>query len=116
MIEKNGLYAIRRAEDKAATEIVMNIETDREGFNGICYLTPPCHGHMIEGEIVGETENGFSFMPDRQRRAWDFIRITYENFKAEFHKLAYGGEKLLEEVGSTEELEAYYHRNFPDFA
>lgn len=116
MIDQNKIYAIKRADRKAADELVMNVETDRDGFYGICYLTPPSHGHMIEGEIIAENDNGFTFMPDDQRRAWEFIEVTYENFKQEFYKLAYGGEKMLETIHSTEELEAFYHENFPDFA
>ncbi len=42
--DKNKLYAIRRPQDKMASEIVMNVETDRAGFAGICYLTPSDRG------------------------------------------------------------------------
>lgn len=119
--DKNKLYAIRRPQDKTASEIVMNVETDRAGFAGICYLTPPDRGHMIEGKVEGLTWDGFAFIADQgggkdRRERWEFIEVTYDNFKKEFYKIVYGGEKLLEQVHNTQELQDYYHANFPDYA
>ena len=118
IVDKGKLYALRFPKDKTASEIVMNVETDREGFAGICYLTPPDRGHMINGKVEGLTWNGFSFIADQgkgHRERWEFTEVTYDNFREEFYRIVYGGEQLLEQIHSTKELEDYYHENFPDY-
>lgn len=111
----NSLYALRFAGDREASEIVMNVETDREGFQGICYLTPPDRGHMIDGKMGDRTKDGFTFITADRQEEWEFIEVTYDNFKSKYHKLAYGGDQLLRQVNNTRELEDYYHDNFPDY-
>lgn len=120
IIDKGKLYALRFPREEKPSEIVMNVEIDHRGFEGICYLTPPDHGHMIAGKVGGKTRDGFTFIADygegkKHRETWEFTEITYDNFKEEFYKLAYGGEQLLEQVHNTKELEDYYHSNFPDY-
>jgi len=115
--DPNKLYALRFAGDKEAKEIVMNVETDREGFSGICYLTPPDRGHMIDGTMGEKTKGGFTFNSTGYKPGeWEFAEVTYDNFKSKYHKLAYGGEQLLRQINNTRELEDYYHDNFPDYA
>ena len=118
--DRGKLYTIRRPKEKTAGELVMNVETDREGFAGICYLTPPDRGHMIPGKVGDLTWDGFTFIVDygggkSRREKWEFIEITYDNFKSEFYRLVYGGEKLVEQFNNTKELEDYFHDNFPDY-
>lgn len=116
-VDKTKLYALRREGEKEASEIVMNTETGWHDFKGICYLTPPDRGHMIKGKVGDATDNGFMFIADRGNRLeeWEFTEVTYDNFKEKYHKLVYGGEKLVEQCNSTKELEDYFHDNFPDY-
>ena len=109
------LYAVNFPD--GASEIVMKVTTDRKGFKGICFLTPPDRGHMIKGSVETQTENGFIFLADRggQRERWEFSEMTYDKFKDGFYKQVYGGAQLLERIHNTEELVDYYYSNFPDY-
>lgn len=116
IVDKNKLYALRFPWDKEATEIIMNAEIGRHGFQGICYLTPPAHGHMIRGKIGNKTKYGFTFIAEEdEQQEWEFTEVTYENLTSKYHKLVYGWNILKEQIHSTEELEDYYHNNFPDY-
>ena len=117
IVDRNKLYALRFPWDKEAAEIIMNAEIDRGDFKGICYLSPPAHGHMIRGKIGNKTKHGFTFIADENElQEWEFTEVTYENLTSKYHKLVYGWDTLEEQIHSTEELEDYYHSNFPDYA
>ena len=116
MVDKNKIYACRKPKEKNAAEIVLYVDADFPGFKGICFLSPPDHGHMIRGQLGQETEDGFTFIADKGTYAageWEFIEITYDNFKQEYHKLAEGSEEILVAVSNTQELQDWYHLNFP---
>lgn len=114
------LYALRFHGDKEASEIVMNVETEREGFSGICYLTPPDHGHMIHGQMGKQTTDGFTFIADqgggkKHMEEWEFTEVTYDSFREKYYKIVYGGEQLAKQFHNTQDMEDYYHANFPDY-
>ena len=113
--DSRKLYAIHFPD--GSSEIVMKVTTDRKGFKGVCYLSPPDHGHMINGIVETQTENGFIFLAERgeQSERWEFTEMTYDIFKDGFFEQVYGGEQLLEKVHNTEELVDYYYSNFPDY-
>ena len=50
-VDRNKVYAIQLADMDRPTGIALYAEMGYEGFNGICYLTPPERGHMIEGKL-----------------------------------------------------------------
>ncbi len=116
IVKKNRLYAIQFSEHSEPSEIIMNAEIGRKGFKGICYLTPPSHGHMIRGKVTKKTKNGFKFKEIDNPEEWIFTEVTYENFCSKYYKIVYGGATLKDEVSSTEELEKYYHDHFPNYA
>ena len=116
MVDKNKIYAFRWPGKKNAAEVVLYVDADYHGFKGICFLSPPNHGHMIKGQLGRKTETGFTFIADKDAYSagdWEFIEITYDNFKQEYHKLVEGGEEILAAVSNTQELQDWYHLNFP---
>lgn len=69
------------------------------------------------GKIGNKTKHGFTFIADENElQEWEFTEVTYENLTSKYHKLVYGWDTLKEQIHSTEELEEYYHSNFPDYA
>ncbi len=116
IVNPDKIYAIKLPGSDHACTLAMNVAPDYNGFNGICYLTPPDHPHMIEGKLGKKTKRGFTFMPDAHPSGeWEFIEATYEDFCREYYKFLIGGKQVLEEFHSTEEMENYYHKNFPDY-
>lgn len=114
IVDKNKIYAVKHTTDKAATELALYVDPNFRDFEGICYLTPGVRGHMIDGKLGEKTDTGFTFIPKHfNAGVWEFIEVTYENFKAEFYKLVEAGDELLSQVSNTAELEEFYHRNFP---
>lgn len=113
IVDRNKIYAIKIPGTEKPIAIALYADPDYEGFCGICYLTPPMRGHMIEGRVDSATERGFMFKPEGKEGEWEFIEVTYDNFCKEYHTLAEGGEEILAEVSNTQELQDWYHRNFP---
>lgn len=114
--DPNKIYIYKFPGDTEFKAIAMDVDASREKFNGICFLTPPDRAHMIEGRIGKQTEHGFTFISKGFRPGeWEFEELTYDVLKAGFYKHIYAGEKLLEQVHNTQELQDYYHENFPDY-
>lgn len=112
-VDRNKVYAIQLADMDRPTGIALYAEMGYEGFNGICYLTPPERGHMIEGKLGKETKRGFTFKPDGRKGEWEFIEVTYENFRSDYHRLVEGSDEILAAVSTTQELQDWFHREFP---
>lgn len=114
IVDRNKVYAIRMPGRDQATSIALYVEMSYEGFNGICYLTPPERGHMIEGKLGKRTPLGFTFIAERwEKQEMEFIEVTYENFQNEYNKIVSRPEQILKQVSNTQELQDWYHRNFP---
>lgn len=109
------VYFIRYPWEEKATHIALQVDTAYKGFEGICFIEPPCRPHMIEGSIGEKTENGFTFHQS-SGGTWELVEMTHENFTQEFYKYVTGGKQLAERYQTTEELEAYYSENFPDYS
>lgn len=113
-VDKNKIYAVKWG-NSPASHLAMYADPAFNGFEGICYLTPGERGHMIEGRLGEKTETGFTFYPERLKEdgVWEFIEVTYDNFKEEFYKIVISGDTILEKVSTTKELENWYHKEFP---
>lgn len=110
------IYTIRMPGEKEPESIAMDVDTSGKKIDGICFLTPPDHGHAIRGKIGDRKKNGFTFISKGYKQGeWEFEELTYDVLKAGFYKHIYGGEQLLELVHNTQELQDYYHENFPDY-
>ncbi len=108
---------IYRFPNREFLEIAMEVDTSRKKFDGICFQTTSGHGHAIKGKVGRKTESGFIFISEGfEPGEWEFSELTYDVLKAGFYKHIYAGEKLLEMVHNTQELQDYYHANFPDYA
>lgn len=110
------IYTIRFPGEAEAIIIAMTVDTSKEKFKGIRFLTPPDRDHMIRGKVKRFTKNGFVFTSTGYCPGdWEFTELTYEILKAGFYKHIYGGEHLLKLVHNTQELQDYYNENFPDY-
>ena len=112
-VDKNKIYAVRMAEDDKAQSLALLVDLAFGNFKGICFYTPGERGHMIKGHLGKKTDRGFTFISEGYDPGeWEFIEVTYENFKDEYYKIVMSGEQILEEVSNTQELIDWYHRNF----
>lgn len=112
IVDNGKLYAYRLPGEKKFFDFALKVDPDYHGFKGICFVSPPRHPHMIKGKLGGKTATGFTFIADKDAYApgeWEFVELTYENFRDEFCKICMdGGESVLAEVSNTEELIEFY--------
>ena len=71
------------------------------------------HPHMIEGEIVRETEDGFIFRSDGAFRGeWEFRELTIEDFRRFAYRYVEGGDIIAAKIHTTEDLHEWYRKTF----
>lgn len=71
------------------------------------------HPHMIEGEIVSKTEDGFVFRSDGfEPGEWVFKVVTIENFRRWIYKHVGMGEVIAAKIHTTDDLHEWYRKNF----
>lgn len=105
-VDYNKLYAIKFADEKEASDFAIMANPDYQGFNGICYCSPPSRGHMIKGHLGRKTAAGFTFISEGYARGeWEFIEVTYENFRDIYCRICLdGGRSALKSAHNTQEL------------
>ena len=112
IVDNGKLYAYRLPGEKKFFDFALKVDPDYHGFKGICFVSPPRHPHMIKGKLGKKTATGFTIIADKDAYApgeWEFVELTYENFRDEFCKICMdGGESVLAEVSNTEELIEFY--------
>lgn len=112
-VDKNKIYAIKMTSEEKAYSLALSVVPAFRDFKGICYYTPGERGHMIKGHLGRKTDSGFTFISEGfDPGEWEFIEVTYENFKDEYYKIVISGEQILKEVSNTQELIDWYHKNF----
>ncbi|MDR1603217.1 MAG: hypothetical protein LBS10_00225 [Gracilibacteraceae bacterium] len=112
-MDKGAIYAIKKADEKDYKEVAIQVEI-RDYFNGVCYVVPPERGHMIDGMVTKETDEGFKFNSTGYAPGeWTFTLVTLANFRKDFHRLIIGGAKIGQEVNSTEELNQWFNDQSP---
>lgn len=112
-MDKGKIYAVKMAGEEKAYSLALSVDPTYRRFNGICFYTPGERGHMIEGHLGKKTDNGFTFISEGYAKGeWEFIEVTYDNFKSEYYKIVEGGGEILEEVSTTQELIDWYHERF----
>ena len=115
-MDNTKVYAMRLAGDDEFASVAMRCELrdDPGGFKGLCFLTPPDRGHMIEGALVEETGEEFKFKSTGYAPGvWEFQALTIDNFRKRFYKLVIDGEEIGQSVNTTEELYEWFNREFP---
>lgn len=71
------------------------------------------HPHMIAGEVVRETKDGFIFRSDGYDPGeWTFKALTIEDFRRKYHRYVCDGETIAYTIKTTEDLYAWYRKAF----
>lgn len=83
--DKDKVYAFYWHGYSTASGIALYMDDDYNGFDGICFLSAGSRAHMIEGKFGKKTKKGFLFYPKREKYPWEFVEVTYDNFKNEFY-------------------------------
>ena len=109
-----SVYISKHTSQKDFTGIAVSCQYwDKPHFKGLCYLVPPDRGHMIEGEIVEETPDGFKYRSDGYDPGiWEFKALTLDDFRNEHGKVVIGGDEIGQEVNTTEELYEWFNSRF----
>lgn len=80
--------------------------------NLLCFFDTE-RGHMIEGEIVKDDENGFVFNSEGYRPGnWYFKILTANDFRTWIYKYIGNGEKLAKMFNTTEDLHEWYRKEY----
>lgn len=71
------------------------------------------HPHMIEGEVIKETKDGFIFRSDGYEPGeWTFKELTIEDFRRKYYRLVCEGETMAYVLKTTEDLYSWYRQEF----
>lgn len=112
-IDKEKIYAVKMSGDEKAHSLALSVDSAFRSFQGICFYTPGERGHMIEGHLGRKTDTGFTFISKSFAKGeWEFIEVTYDNFKSEYYKIVECGDEILNQVSNTQELIEWYHKHF----
>lgn len=70
-------------------------------------------GHMIPGEVVRETPDGFVFRSDGYKPGeWVFQELTIETFRRWIYKRVGAGEIIAAKIRTTADLHEWYRKNY----
>ena len=116
MIDRRKVYVYRIPNQKEYMAIACDCRIhQREGEREpeLWFLDPPDHGHMIAGEILRETEDGFIFRSSGVFAGeWTFKELTMEYFRRKFCKFVDGGQAIAAAIRTTEDLHEWYRKEF----
>ena len=115
-MDRRKVYIYKTASDSdfraLACDCHMN-QRDGEDWKELWFLTPPDRGHMIQGEVLRETEDGFIFRSDGYDPGeWIFKVLTIQDFKREYFKNVVGGKVLAQTIKTTKNLHEWYRKEF----
>ncbi len=115
-MDRRKVYIFKTASEKDYTCIACDCHMNQrpgEDWKELWFLTPPDRGHMIQGEVTGTTENGFTFRSDGYDPGeWTFKELTMKEFKRKFFKKVVGGEVIAHTIKSTADLHEWYRKEF----
>jgi hypothetical protein len=84
-----------------------------EDWKELWFLEPPDHGHMIQGKVKDETENGFTFRSEGYAPGdWTFKVLTIQDFRRKYSKLVVEGDVIANTIKTTEDLHEWYRKEF----
>lgn len=115
-MDRRKVYIYKMTSDNdfgdLACDCHMN-QRDGEDWKELWFLTPPDRGHMIEGEVLRETEDGFVFQSDGYDPGeWTFKVLTIQDFKREYFINVVDGKVLAQTIKTTEDLHEWYRKEF----
>lgn len=71
------------------------------------------HGHMIAGEVLYDTPEGFTFLSRGYRPGiWEFQILTIDNFKREYFHMVCGGAELAARFQTSEQIYRWYREEY----
>lgn len=106
----NKALYIKKESPYGGGQIVLHVtDTFKEGY--VCF-DDTSRGHMIQGEIVEEDDETFTFV-DKHGEKWVFEIVTLEKFKDYVYRCAYNGNEIAKLCNTTEELWDYFRKQFP---
>lgn len=117
MIDRKKVYIYKWTGEKDFTGIALDCHIHQragEDWKEL-WFDATGHGHMIQGEIVRETADGFIFRSDGYRPGeWTFKELTIEDFRRKYHKLVGTGEAIAAKITTTADLHEWFRRQFKE--
>ena len=112
-LKRDIVYRYRKTNEPKYTGLAMDCHVrHNEDGNFLCYLDT-IRGHMIEGQVLSETNSGFEFRSDGAfKGVWHFDVLTLSDFKEWVYTYVVHGNKLAKEFTTSEEMNAWYRDNF----
>lgn len=115
-MDRRKVYIYKKTSEKDFMDIACDCHMHQpaEGDQReLWFLTPPDRGHMIKGEVLRETEDGFTFRSDGYAPGeWTFKELTILDFKRRYFKIIVGGEEIAHTIKTTEDLHEWYRKEF----
>lgn len=115
-MERRKVYIYKMTSEKDFMDIACDCHMytrSKDGKKQLRFLTPPDRGHSIEGEMLRETEKGFTFQSDGYNPGeWMFKELTIQEFKRKYFKTVVGGEEIAHTIKTTEDLHEWYRKEF----
>lgn len=115
MIDRRKVYYYRQTGEPKYTGLAMDCQMHQrqgEDWRELWYFDS-IHGHMIKGEIVRETDDGFVFRSDGYKPGeWTFKELTIEEFRRWVYKHVGMGEAIAAKIQTTADLHEWYRKTF----
>lgn len=116
MIDRRKVYYYRKTGEPKYTGLAMDChmhQSDGDDWRELWFFDS-IRGHMIEGEIVRETEDGFVFRSDKTGPVgeWTFKELTIEDFRRWLYRRVGAGEVIARKITTTADLHEWYRKNF----
>lgn len=115
MIDQRKVYYYSRSVREKYNGLAMDChlhQQDDEDEKELWFFDS-IHPHMVEGEIVRETADGFVFRSDGVFPGeWTFKELTIEEFRRWVYKHVELGEVIATKVHTTADLHEWYRKKF----
>lgn len=113
MIDRRKVYYYRVTGEAKYTGLAMDCQIHQQEDWKELWFFDSIRPHMIDGEIVRETEDGFLFRSDRAYPGeWTFKELTLEEFRRWVYQYVGMGEVIVEKIHTTADLHEWYRKKF----
>lgn len=115
MISQKKVYVYKWAGEKEFNGVALDCQMhkDRLSSENQLWFDATGHPHMIKGEIIRETADGFTFRSDGFKPGeWEFKELTIEDFRRKYYKLVGAGEAIAAKINTTEDLHEWFRKQF----
>lgn len=115
-MDRRKVYIYKKTSEKDFVSIACDCHMHQragEDRQELWFLTPPDRGHMVKGEIIRETENGFAFRSDGYDPGeWTFKELTIQDLRRKYYRIIANGEVIAHTIKTTEDLHEWYRKEF----